>query len=587
MRIFNALLFSLTLAALPASPAVSGTPLQWHPWSQSIFEQAKRENRFVLLDLEAVWCHWCHVMEVTTYSDPAVMRLLQERYILVRVDEDSRPDLANRYEDYGWPATVVFNYDGSEIIKRSGYLPPRQMASILEAIIRDPSPGPSVRPESRLDFSHPLLLNPHLRDELTKDYLAKYDSEKGAWGFAQKYMDSSSEEYALTLAAAGDARAARMGKQTLLQAARLLDPVWGGVYQYSTDGDWNAPHFEKIMLMQAEYMRLYSIGYALWRDPQFLKTAEGIQGFLHNMLTSSEGAFYTSQDADLVDGVHSADYFKLNDAARRAKGIPRIDKHIYARENGWAIYALTTLYAAGADEEALRQATRAANWIVSHRSLPGGGFRHDERDVAGPYLGDTLAMARAFLGLYSVTGDSQWLKRAQKAVDFIGADFRDTEGAGFVTAKAATDRAYKPHAQRDENIMLGRLANLLFHYTDNQVYRETAEQATKYVTSPEIAKVFPTAGALLLDREMSTEPLHVTVVGSGNAVRKQLFQAALAYPSTYRIIEVWDPREGPAPNHIQYPKLDKPAAFVCSNNRCSSPIFVADDLRSHVERFSR
>ena len=75
-------------------------------------------DKFVLLDLEAVWCHWCHVMDETTYRDPAVMALLDSNYIAVKVDQDSRPDLANRYENYGWPATVVFGPDGGEIVKR-------------------------------------------------------------------------------------------------------------------------------------------------------------------------------------------------------------------------------------------------------------------------------------------------------------------------------------------------------------------------------------------------------------------------------------------------------------------------------------
>ena len=98
--------------------------INWQPWSDSVFAQAKREGRFVLLDLGTVWCHWCHVMEEVTYQDPAVIELVNKRYIAVRVDADGRPDLSNRYEDYGWPATIVFNGDGGEIVKRRGYLPP-------------------------------------------------------------------------------------------------------------------------------------------------------------------------------------------------------------------------------------------------------------------------------------------------------------------------------------------------------------------------------------------------------------------------------------------------------------------------------
>src|SRR5271168_3687275 len=81
--------------------------LTWTSWSDAVFVQAKQEHKFVLLDLEAVWCHWCHVMDTTTYRDPKVIALLQSKYLLVKVDQDSRPDLSNRYEEYGWPATIV------------------------------------------------------------------------------------------------------------------------------------------------------------------------------------------------------------------------------------------------------------------------------------------------------------------------------------------------------------------------------------------------------------------------------------------------------------------------------------------------
>src|SRR5277367_4085155 len=122
-----------------AQSAAPKTPRpDWQPWSNAVFAQAKQEKRFVLLDLEAVWCHWCHVMDEKTYSDPAVIKMLREHYIVVKADQDSRPDLSNRYEDYGWPATVVFNANGQEIVKRHGYLAPSEMLSMLQAILDDP-----------------------------------------------------------------------------------------------------------------------------------------------------------------------------------------------------------------------------------------------------------------------------------------------------------------------------------------------------------------------------------------------------------------------------------------------------------------
>jgi uncharacterized protein len=325
--------------------------------------------------LEAIWCHWCHVMDANTYSSPAVIRILQAKYIVVKVDQDSRPDLSNRYEDYGWPATIVFNADGQEVVKRRGYLPPDEMLSMLKAIIDDPSPGPSVEPEARLNLPSSPLLSAEARKHLQANFIAGYDEKNGSWGFNQKFLDWDSVEYAMVLARQkSDAHAKQMAQQTLAGQLHLLDPAWGGVYQYSTDGDWNHPHFEKIMQMQAENLRIYSLAYSWWRDPVYLRASQEIRCYLKNFLTSPEGAFYTSQDADLIEGRHSATYFALHDAQRRSRGIPRVDKHIYSRENGWAITGLVALYAASGDVAVLEEALRATRWVLANRALPLEGF---------------------------------------------------------------------------------------------------------------------------------------------------------------------------------------------------------------------
>ncbi len=98
--------------ALPARSAGDQQSLiDWLPWSPEVFEQATRDKKFVLLDLEAVWCHWCHVMDQKTYANENVAKLISEHFIAVKVDHDERPDLANRYRNYGWPATIVFSAD--------------------------------------------------------------------------------------------------------------------------------------------------------------------------------------------------------------------------------------------------------------------------------------------------------------------------------------------------------------------------------------------------------------------------------------------------------------------------------------------
>src|SRR5580704_5768169 len=315
------ILFALVL--LPFSRALADDHrIAWRPWSDSVFAQAKIAGRFVLLDLGTVWCHWCHVMEEVTYRDPAVINLVGQRYLAVRVDADARPDLSNRYEDYGWPATIVFNGDGTEIVKRRGYLPPGQMASMLQAIIDDPSPGPSGVVEPPLVAGGEIALGSGRQTALRQLLLDSYDHTNRGWGTSQKFLDWDTIEYCLAEMQRGDQTFERMARETLAAQLNLLDPAWGGVYQYSTDGDWQHPHFEKIMQMQAEDLRIYALAYALWHDDSYLQAANRIWGYLKSFLTSPEGAFYASQDADLVDGRHGGEYFELGDSDRESAVCP-------------------------------------------------------------------------------------------------------------------------------------------------------------------------------------------------------------------------------------------------------------------------
>ncbi len=562
----------------------------WQPWSDALFAQAKKEGRPVLLDLEAIWCHWCHVMDESTYRDPRVVKLLTEKFLAVKVDQDSRPDLSNRYEDYGWPATIIFSPDGQEIVKRAGNIPPDDMVKLLEAVAKNPTPGPSAQAEKMPTGSVNGALSDAARQALKQRYLERYDFKAGAWGFGHKFLDADSVEYAMTLAQGGDTQTKSMAEQTLEQQLHLLDPAWGGVYQYSTGGNWNEPHFEKIMSVQAENLRIYALAYALWQNPKHLQAAEQIANYLQIFLTSAEGAFYTSQDADLVAGEHSADYFAKSDAERRKVGVPRVDPHRYARENGWAINALAVLYGVTGNELYLKRAKQAADWIVKNRSLPDGGFRHDEQDASGPYLGDTLAMGHALATLYLVTGERPLLAQAEATAQFIDKKFPGLppSNSGFVTVVPHPPTP-QPLPQRDENILMARFANQLFHFTGNTAYQKMAQRALGFLASPESIQNGFAGGILLTDLELSQPPLHITVVGHKDDPKaRQLFQAALRYPAFYRRIEWLDKRDGVLPNKdVDYPELPTAAAFICSNRICSSPIFQPEQVAERIVRLKQ
>ncbi|MFZ0711434.1 MAG: hypothetical protein WAM53_15465, partial [Terrimicrobiaceae bacterium] len=241
--------------------------------------------------------------------------------------------------------------------------------------------------------------------------------------------------------------------------------------------------------------------------------------------------------------------------------------------------ALAALYAVTGEKEQLDDAVRAANWIIAARSLPGGGFSHDAKDVAGPFLGDTLSMGGAFLALYAVTAEASWLDRAMSAAQFVNANFKSDPG--FATSAGANGSL--PILQIDENVAVARFANLLSHYSGDSTCREMAEHAMRYLAAPEIAerRGFQFAGVLLSERELSSAPLHITVVGSkSDPAARSLFLAALRQPSTYKRVEWLDETEGPRRNaDVEYPRIDTAAAFLCTDRSCSAPIFTPEKLK--------
>lgn len=583
MKAILAVLVLLSSVGLSsASPATS--PVNWQGWADAQFERARVEQKLILLDLEAVWCHWCHVMDQTTYHDPAVVALLRKHFIAVKVDHDARPDLAERYRDFGWPATIIFDSQGRELVKRAGYIEPVAMQALLQKLVDHPVVEESNTVSPVKSYANNPLLDDNTRHELQQRFITTHDNELGGLEHGQKYLERDTAEYALLLTLRGDQQAEKIAREDLTAALALIDPVWGGVYQYSTHGDWQHAHYEKLGFNQADYIRLYALAYGVLHDARYLAAAKSIYQYSNRFLRSNDDIYYVSQDADITQGRKAHDYFKLNDKARRQRGIPRVDKHQYSKENGLMVEALAMLYSVTGEQQYLQDAQRSFAWVIRHRRLPSGGYRHDEQDQAGPYLADNLAMLRATLALYTVTGERLHLAQAREVADFIDKTFRDTNKPGYVSA--AKTGLLAPVTTIDENILLARALMRVHHYSGEARYKQMAEFTLRYLVTPDIALSRLTeVGILLAEIELSNDPTHLTIVGHKDQPQAlALFKAALAYPAIYRRIEWWDIREGVMPNpDVQYPALDKAAAYVCTDGRCSLPLFQPQDLRRSAD----
>ncbi len=570
-RIAFVLPFLFAITAGNAAP-IDNKDGFWGEWNDAVFAKAASEKKFVIVSLQSWWCRWCHVMNRETWADTDVRGVLKDKFIPVYVDQDSRPDISQRYERWGWPATIIFAPDGTEIVKLRGFYSPQFFIPILTATIDDPSPVtyPDPGGEER-GRSLTTGLTDAQRSEIL-DFIDKaWDEQYGGWSKA-KFVDGTMLIWALQRARQGDAvNTARIRKVLTLMAETMIDKT-GAMNQVNLKPDWSEPAREFPMFAQEAGLAAYSRAWIVFGDPVYRQAADRIFGFLRDTMAAPGGGFYASLGM--------------------SEGEPGVDRRLYARETAQAVAGLLAYYDATGVIEARDLAVRAARWALDNRALPGGGFRHAEQDKGGPYLADNVEMAKALLALHRSTGEREWLTRAQATADFIAKTFTDPATGGFV-ASASPDakQMTKPIKQREDNVTAVRMFALLSSYTGEARYREIAEAGMGYLTSPPVLDAFGfLPDVLLAEDELRNEPVHVTIVGAKDDPRSAaLYRAALAYPLVNKRAEWWDKREGKLANpDVDYPDFpDGPAAFACTSTFCSYPVTQANEIAGQLDGLKR
>lgn len=564
----------------PAAPGAHAEPA-WREWGPAAFTEAQRARKIVLIDVVARWCHWCHVMDEETYADPEVAALLADHFVAIRVDSDARPDVGERYADWGWPATAILTSDARPVLELRGYQDPREFAALLRQLVADNQAGrltgrrPAPAPPLRDGDLHALRAAAQAQLDGT------WDDAQSGWGRKQKYPLAANNEYALLRAFLYQETAWQERALAVLGRQRaLIDPVWGGMYQYSVGGVWTDPHFEKIAAIQAGALDSYALAFRRTQAPEWRAAAGDISRYVLGFLQDPEGGFYTSQDADLRPGTGhgeallGADFYARGDAERRALGIPTIDTHVYADLNGLLIRALCQAAAAFVDDPARAAALRAGQRLVRTHRTAEGAFRHAAADTGLLFLRDQAAMGRALVALFRLTGDPTWLAHARSLADFTLRALQDPAGGFF--AHTLDPAAVGVFAERrkpfDENATTARflleLHRQLDHDADDLPYAPAAERALRLISAPDMVQG---QGRMLGEylvalAELTATPVDITIVGRPDQpATAELLRAALAFDEARASVAV-------SPPGARYPDQGKPAAFLCTDAACSTPI---------------
>ena len=311
-------------------------PIHWHEWGEEAFAAAQRENKPILLDIGAVWCHWCHVMDHESYDDPEVARIVNENFIAVKVDRDERQDIDSRYQaavsaisgQGGWPLTAFLTPDGKPFYGGT-YFPPdermgrpsfrRVLLSIAGAFREKYS---DVREQADLVMNalsqaesftgRSAALSPRIVESIVRSATRLFDVEHGGFGTAPKFPHASILDLIIDrYARSGEPHLKTVIETTLTHMARggVYDQLAGGFHRYSVDERWVVPHFEKMSYDNSELLKNYVHAWQALHDPFFAEVARDIIRWMDEVLSDRErGGFYASQDAD-INMEDDGDYF--------------------------------------------------------------------------------------------------------------------------------------------------------------------------------------------------------------------------------------------------------------------------------------
>jgi hypothetical protein len=321
-------------------------PVEWHPWSEAAFAKAQAEDKPILLDIGAVWCHWCHVMDRESYENPAIAQLINKNYVAVKVDRDERPDVDSRYQaavsaitgQGGWPLTAFLTPDGRPYFGGT-YIPPDDrygrpgFPRVLEALAqvwherRDEALETAASTMAAIEHNESFSgrggeLALALVDKIAASILNQFDPHNGGFGSQPKFPHPAALDLLLEVAMnRGNELAGQAFATTLEKMARggVYDQLAGGFHRYSVDEHWGVPHFEKMLYDNTELLRNYLHGFQSLGREDFQSTAREIVGWMDATLSDRErGGFYASQDAD-INLDDDGDYFTWTlDEAREA-----------------------------------------------------------------------------------------------------------------------------------------------------------------------------------------------------------------------------------------------------------------------------
>lgn len=620
-------------------------PVNWYPWCEEAFERARSEDKPIFLSIRYSTCHWCHVMAHESFEDEKTAEILNQYFVSIKVDREERKDIDSVYMSVcqaftgsgGWPMSIFMTWDKKPFLAGT-YFPPKShygmpgFPDLLNAIAIQwnnnrrellQSAEQIISHLKKKKSSNRNASNGHLIENAVKIFSDSFDAINGGFGSAPKFPTPHNLLFLMLYAEQNqDSDILKMAEKTLLQMRKggIFDHIGYGFSRYSTDKYFLAPHFEKMLYDNALLIIAYSAAYSLTKNEIYLDTAEKTAKYILREMTSSEGGFYSAQDADSegvegkyytftlneilqvlgnekgrrfaeifditatgnFEGVNIPNLLKSNDLTsdfsdelkklyeyRKNRTKLHLDDKILLSWNALMIAALSMLYRISHKENYLNAAVQAQKFI--EKKLCNGTQLYtswrDEKCSEKSFLDDYAFYIAALIELYNSTLDSDYLKKAEQFCEAAVRHFLDNENGGFYLSESAnTELFMNPKETYDGAIPSGNSVMAynfvrLYHLTENEKYREFAEEQISFLSAK--AQNYPAGHCMFLLAKMLNEnpPVHITVALKDRLDLKKIKENI---PFLANISVTQESNEYPLLN-------EKTTYYICKNHACLPP----------------
>jgi uncharacterized protein YyaL (SSP411 family) len=527
-------------------------------------------------------------MDNTSYSDQAVIDLVNKNFIPVRVDTDKRPDVNRRYNMGGWPTTAFLDNEG-RIITGGTYIPPQQLREVLRSVL-DFYGSNKSRIGSKLQPTRiPQAKNEALSDSITKDIATtiavNFDIDYGGFGFEPKFPHTDALEYALLrYRYHGEKEMLTVVTKTLDKMGNggIYDQVEQGFFRYSTTRDWSIPHFEKMAEDNARLLAVYLHAFQLTGKSLYRDRAEGIVKYVHTNLSDSEhGGFYGSQDAD-------EEYYKLDLSGRKTRKAPAIDRTVYTNYNAEFVSSFLLASVVLERPELGKFALKSLDRILA---LPADGvlpfhyWKEDEGVKLKGLLIDYGSLLQSLLDAYEYSGKRAYLERAITIADDAIEKLNDKTSGGFYDIPVQDSNLGELRMRDkpiDENSVIANGLLRLSWLLERTDYATIARKALGLFNADyERYGVTGASYALALDSYINS-PIGITIIASPKSKESGSFKAAALklYPGRRYVRYLEPAKDSDQINHLGFDAKKAPVAYVCAEKACGPPITDPSNIQT-------